>query len=58
MQFDAVTAPEELYGVHPKRAITMRNQWMVDHSDLLLCYVTRTTGGAANTVKYAAKKGR
>ncbi len=52
-QFDAVIIPEELYAIHPKKAITARNQWMVDHSDLLICYIKKQSGGAFNTLKYA-----
>ncbi len=56
-QFDFVIIPEELYGVHYKRAITEKNRWLVDHSDLLICHVNKDSGGAYNTLKYATKKG-
>ena len=42
---------------HFKSAITKRNQWITEHSDLLIAYVETTTGGAYQTVKYAEKKG-
>ncbi len=51
-QFDSVIIPSELHGVHPKKAITERNRWIVDRSDLLICYVEKS-GGAATTMKYA-----
>ena len=44
--------------IHPKAAITKRNQWMIDNSDLLIAYVEPDhKGGAYTTVKYAEKKG-
>ncbi len=56
-QFDAVIIPQELHGIYPKRAITLRNRWLVDNSDLIVCYVNEG-GGAAATVKYAEKSNR
>lgn len=53
--FDTIIIPDKLHGVHPKNAITARNQWMVQNSNLLICYVTRATGGAARTLKEARK---
>ena len=44
-------------GVHYKAAITKRNQWMIDNSDLLIAYVNKDFGGAYNTLKYAEKNG-
>mgnify|MGYP005760100509 CR=1 FL=1 len=38
---------------HPKMAITMRNEWMVENADLVLCYIERKTGGAYTAMKYA-----
>ena len=41
---------------HPKAAITMRNKWMIEHSDLLIAYVeNERKGGALTTLKYAVK---
>lgn len=34
-----------------------RNRYLVDHASLLLCYLTKPTGGTAGTVKYALQKG-
>lgn len=42
--------------VMPRLAIIKRNQWMVDNSDYVISYVTRTSGGAFNTLEYAIKK--
>ncbi len=43
---------------HPKAAITKRNQWMIDNTDLLVAYVEPDRkGGAMTTLKYAKKQG-
>ena len=34
-----------------------RNRYMVDHSSVCVCYLTRKNGGTAFTVKYAQSKG-
>ncbi len=55
--YDEIWLPEELYKVHYKSAITKRNEWFVEHSDLLVAYVERDTGGAALCLKKAEKEG-
>ena len=43
----------------PKRyAISKRNKWMVDNSDIVISYVDHDWGGAAKTLEYAKKKGK
>ncbi len=54
--YDEIICPDELYGVHFKSAITKRNEWMVDHSDVLIAYVNKNSGGAAACYKYATQK--
>ena len=34
-----------------------RNRYLVDHSSLCICYMTRKSGGTAYTVEYAQNKG-
>ena len=42
----------------PKRfAISKRNDWMISHSDIAVCYVWKVTGGAAKFKEKAKKKG-
>ena len=53
--YDSVYIPEEVTTVHPKAAITKRNQWMVKHSDLLIAYVKHEKGGASTTLHLAKK---
>lgn len=57
-QYDDIIIPSILDGVHPKGAITKRNRWMVDESELIIAYITRDYGGAYNTVKYAKKRNK
>ena len=41
----------------PKRyAISKRNKWMIDNSDVVVSYVDHDWGGAAKTLEYAKKK--
>ena len=44
--------------VHPKAAITQRNQWMIDHAQLLIAFVEDgRKGGALTALKYSNQKG-
>ena len=43
---------------HPKFAIERRNQWMIDHSDFLLCYINHTWGGAYKFARLAKRRGK
>ena len=40
---------------HPKAAITSRNKWMVENSDLILVFVKKSHGGAYKAMRYAEK---
>lgn len=42
---------------YTKECMLERNRYMVDHSDLCICYMTRQFGGTAYTVRYAVKNG-
>lgn len=55
--YDEIWYPDELHGVHYKSAITKRNEWFVEHSDLLVAYVTKDHGGAYECMKKAQQKG-
>ena len=54
--YDEICIPSVLADVYYKQAITRRNEWLVDHSDVMIAYVVRS-GGAQKTVQYAEKKG-
>ena len=47
--------PEGIEIVHPRYAISWRNNWMLRQSEYVVTYITRTWGGAA---QYAAKAKR
>lgn len=53
--YDSIVIPESVYGVHPKSAITRKNRWMVEQSDLVIVYVKRKKGGAYAAMQYAEK---
>lgn len=53
--YDAIIIPSHLNDVHYKRAIVLRNRWMVDQADYLIAMVQHKDGGAYETLKYARK---
>ena len=55
--YDEIWYPDELYGIHHKATITKRNEGFVEHSDLLVAYVGKDSGGAALCLKKEEKKG-
>ena len=50
--------PEGIESVHPRYAISWRNNWMLKQSDYVVTYITHSWGGAAQYVQKAmhAKK--
>lgn len=56
--YDNIIIPESVCMAHHKYAITLRNRWMVEQSDLIICYVERENGGAYSALKYAQKHGK
>ena len=55
---DHTLLPEGIETVPPRFAIEYRNKWMIDHSDIVVTYVTRSFGGAAKFRDLAKKKGK
>lgn len=53
--YDEIWIPDELHGIHFKNAISKRNEWFVNNSDLLIAYVLRDNGGAATCLKKATQ---
>lgn len=49
--------PEGLELVHKRYAISARNNWMVDNSDCIICYVWHD-GGACKAMKRAENQGK
>ncbi|BCI59973.1 SLOG family protein [Solibaculum mannosilyticum] len=54
--FDEILYPVMLGQASFSSAIPKRNQYLVDHASLALCYVDHPWGGAAKTYQYARKK--
>ena len=50
--------PEGIESVHPRYAISWRNNWMLRHSDYAITYITHPWGGAAQYVNKARKQGK
>lgn len=55
---DHTILPDGIENVPPRFAIEYRNKWMIDHSDIVVTYVTRSVGGAAKFKEMAQKKKR
>ena len=55
--YDNVEIDGESSGSYYKAAIKIRNQHMIDRSQLLICFVERNQGGAYTAMKYAKKNG-
>ena len=56
--YDEIEICEAASRSHPKNAIQIRNQQMVDRSDLVVFYVDHSSGGAYQTLRYAQRKNK
>ena len=45
--------PEGIEAVHPRYAISWRNNWMLNRSDYVVTYITHSWGGAAHFAQKA-----
>ena len=50
--------PEGLESVHPRYAISWRNNWMLRQSDCVVTYITHSWGGAAQYTEKARNEGK
>ena len=50
--------PEGIETVHKRFAISYRNKWMVEQSDIVITYVARTYGGAWQFKAMAERQGK
>ena len=48
--------PEGIESVHPRYAISWRNNWMIQQSDYVVTYITHTWGSAYQHVAKAKRK--
>ena len=57
-RFDEIYIPAELADVYFKRAIPLRNRWMVDQAAVVVACVARDFGGAHAALEYARQRGK
>ncbi len=50
--------PEGLECVHPRYAISWRNNWLISESEIVVCYLTHEWGGAARFIEKARRKNK
>lgn len=55
--YDEVEICEKSAKAHFKAAMQVRNQCMIDRSDLVICRIEHESGGAFQTVGYAKNRG-
>ncbi|MBR2870339.1 MAG: hypothetical protein IKB98_03045 [Clostridia bacterium] len=56
-QYDQIVYPP-LENVPKKFAIIKRNEWMINGSDCVICFIHKTYGGAFSSFNYAKKKNK
>ena len=56
-EYDAIVYPE-IENRPPKYAIVYRNRWMVEKSDVVICAVKHSFGGAYRAYSYAVRLGK
>ena len=57
-QYADTIYPDGLEDVPPRFAICRRNDWMVNNSDAVICYVVNHFGGAYTYTEKARRKGK
>ena len=50
--------PEGIESVHPRYAISWRNNWILKQSDYVVTYIAHSWGGAARYMSIARKQGK
>ena len=56
--YDVVEICEKSASAHFKAAMQIRNREMASRSDLIICYISKHSGGAYQTIRFAEKSGR
>ena len=51
--YSDTTLPEGIESVHPRYAISWRNNWMLQQADYVVTYITHSWGGAAQFAEMA-----
>ncbi len=50
--------PEGIESVHPRYAISWRNNWMLKQADFVVTYITHSYGGAAQYAQQGIRSGK
>lgn len=50
--------PDVLDNIHPRFALDRRNKWMVEKSEIIICYINQNFGGAYKFVRLALKRNK
>ena len=58
MDYSDTMFPEGMESVPPRFAISHRNRWMLEHSDICVCYIHHTWGGAYQFALQAKRNGK
>lgn len=56
--FSDTMLPEGIESIHPRYAISWRNNWMLRQSDYVVTYIAHSWGGAAQYAAKAARQGK
>lgn len=56
--YDEIEICDKSASAHPKAAFTIRNQEMIDRSDLVIFYVGHSSGGAYQAYNYAVNQNK
>ena len=54
--YDSIVTADIPFSTPPRFRILKSNQYMIDKSSFLICFVSHSWGGAAKTLKYAERK--
>lgn len=57
-EYGETLLPAGIESIPPKFAISWRNKWMIRESDVVVCYVNHSWGGAAQFMSYAQNQGK
>ncbi|MBQ9270798.1 MAG: hypothetical protein IJ218_00835 [Alphaproteobacteria bacterium] len=55
--YDELIYTEKIAAGHPRFAITRRNRYIAKNANIIICYITRKSGGAHKAVEYAKTMG-
>ena len=55
--YDEIYICENAASSHYKSAIQVRNRYIVDSANIIICYIERECGGAYETLRYAKNRG-